>query len=65
MSETIAMVTAPFYCSAVIIRDGVVVEAAPILRWAVGKPWPEVESYCQRKKYQIEILKELSDGEDL
>lgn len=33
----------------VAVRDGVVVDAAPIARWAVGKPEEQVAAYYRRK----------------
>ncbi|WP_188189654.1 hypothetical protein [Nonomuraea sp. SYSU D8015] len=34
---------------AIVVRDGRVVDAAPIARWAVGKPEQRVSDYYRRK----------------
>lgn len=47
-------ITAPYFCAGVEIEDGVVVEAAPILAWMIGKPFTYVKSYCTRKSFSIE-----------
>lgn len=31
-----------YACAGVLVRDGIVVEAAPIYRWMSGKSWAEV-----------------------
>ena len=46
-------ITAPHYCAGLIVKDGVVVEAAPILRWAIGKAFTNVLSYFIRKQYRV------------
>lgn len=40
----LAQVTAPHLCAGIVLRDDVVVEAAPILRWMVGKSRDEVRT---------------------
>lgn len=42
-------VSLPHATFAVVIRDGRVVDAAPIARWAVGKPERQVADYWRRK----------------
>ncbi|MEV0231603.1 hypothetical protein [Nonomuraea sp. NPDC050786] len=34
---------------AIVVRDGRIVDAAPIARWAIGKPEQRVAEYYQRK----------------
>jgi len=44
-------IQAPHLCAGLEINGyGFVIDAAPILRWAVGKPWREVRSYIARKR---------------
>jgi hypothetical protein len=42
-------VSMPWATVGVRVVDGVVVDAAPIVRWAVGKPWPVVQAWFRRK----------------
>lgn len=44
-----AWVSLPHATFAVGVRDGRVVDTAPIARWALGKSWRECASYWQRK----------------
>jgi hypothetical protein len=55
---TLVRVTAPHFCAGLIVRNGVVTGAAPIIRWAMGKPWTEVERYCNKKRWKVELFVE-------
>lgn len=45
-------VTAPHFSAAVIVNEsGIVIEAAPILGWTLGKTEGEVLNYWSRKGY--------------
>lgn len=46
-------VRAPHYCATLVTRDGVCREAAPILRWAIGKRWSYLSSYFARKGFEV------------
>lgn len=41
-------IEAPHFVAGLVVEDGRVVEAAPILGWANGKEWREVRAYCKR-----------------
>lgn len=49
-------ITAPHFCAGVIERGGMIVEAAPILRWAVGQPYLKLGVYCKRKGWKMVIV---------
>lgn len=55
MNRVLVVVRAPHYCASLVIgrrsfSSGVVcLEAAPILRWALGRSWLELEPYFERK----------------
>ena len=60
MSKTVLVrVDAPHYCAGVVIGrkkpmgQVVVLEAAPILRWALGKPFISVLMYFNEKGYEV------------
>lgn len=42
-------IDAPHFYAGLVVREGVVVRAAPILGWAAGRPWTVVKDYCVRK----------------
>ena len=47
----------PWFCCGVIVRsDNVVVEAAPILAWAVGKPFAAVRDWLRAKGGGYEVV---------
>lgn len=49
-------ITAPHYCAGLIVEDGKVTQAAPILKWSIGKSWREVKKYLIAKGYHGEAL---------
>lgn len=56
-SEVLFQITAPYYCAGLIVRGRFVVDAAPILRWCVGKSRPEVMNYFARKRFSVREIK--------
>jgi hypothetical protein len=46
-------VTAPWATFGLIVRDGLVVEAAPICRWAVGEKEWKVADYLRQRGAQF------------
>ncbi|MFF0864139.1 hypothetical protein ACFYUV_20440 [Nonomuraea sp. NPDC003560] len=42
---------------AIVVRDGRVVDAAPIARWAIGKPEQRVADYYRRKGAEFAELR--------
>jgi hypothetical protein len=44
-----------FYAGVIINEKGVVVEAAPILRWSIGKPYSVIEKFLKDKGKLIGI----------
>lgn len=59
---TVYLIDAPHYCAGVVVRDGVVTVAAPIVKWAIGKPWNEVSDYFNRKKFKITAAEDAANG---
>lgn len=54
----IAWVRAPHFCAGLVFdgQTSLVTEAAPILKWAVGKSWAYCAAYFARKKYEVVLL---------
>lgn len=46
-------VEAPYYCAGFIVEDAWVAEAAPILRWAVGRRGRDVVEYLRKKGFKV------------
>ena len=48
-------ISAPHFCAGVIVaQDGIVLDAAPILRWACNKPWAYLRQWALRRRYCVE-----------
>ena len=49
------VIDAPHFYAAVGVRDGVVVKAAPIVAWTIGKSVSKVLAYCRQKGWRCEV----------
>lgn len=56
MRSLLVVVKAPHYAAALVTVDGVCTEAAPILRWAVGKSWPFLKRYFYGKRFEVIVM---------
>jgi len=50
MTEHLFYVRTSYFTCGVIVEDGMVVSAAPIMKWAVGKRWEEVRNWVLNRK---------------
>jgi len=50
------MVSLPYATFALCVRDGRVVDAAPIAKWAIGKDEREVAAYYRKRGAKFEDL---------
>jgi hypothetical protein len=55
LTEDVYQITAPHFCAGVVVsvRNKRVIDAAPILRWAIGRRWTDVLRYFHRKHYRV------------
>jgi len=53
----LVQVTAPHFVAGIVLVDEVVVEAAPILRWTIGKDRAFLSAYFRRKGWKAKIIK--------
>lgn len=62
MGRVLVQVQAAHYCAGLVIgrktrtSSVYVLEAAPILRWALGKSWLETKAYFTRKGYGVTFI---------
>ena len=49
-------ITAPHFCAGMLVKDGVIVRAAPIIKWAVNRTWPQLTHYLRRKRWKWRAL---------
>lgn len=55
-SERVWQITAPHYCAGLVVSDGMVTDAAPIICWTVGKAWRDVRNQLRAKGYSGQQL---------
>jgi len=55
-------VEAPHFCASFDTVDGIVTEAAPIIKWMMGKSYDEVLSYATRKLWTIRYVESYYDN---
>ncbi|MBA2708542.1 MAG: hypothetical protein H0U59_12130 [Gemmatimonadaceae bacterium] len=58
MSDTYR-ITTDYMCCGVVVDDGIVIEAAPIMGWSVGKTLAAVSAWVVKKQGTIEVLEPL------
>ena len=58
--EKLYQVKAPHFTAGLVSRDGKVVDAAPILRWTMGRREYGVMVYCRRKAWNMEMISSRS-----
>lgn len=56
MSEAVVQVTARHLCAGIVLIDDVVTEAAPILRWTIGKTRAELRNVFANKGWSAKVL---------
>lgn len=55
-NRALVWVNAPHFCAGLHLEGGWCCEAAPILRWAIGKPWKQIQRYFANKGYEVEVM---------
>ena len=56
MTEILAAIDAPhFYCG-IVLQDGVVVKAAPIVKYMKRWPRTRVRDYCAEKGWAVSVV---------
>ena len=64
MSDTYWIWVSSHYATfGIAVRDGIVVDAAPIARWAIGKPEGYVAGYYRRKGAVFQRLDQEVSGD--
>lgn len=48
----LVQVSAPHFVAGIILKDGVVIEAAPILKWTIGKTQKWLREYFIKKEWK-------------
>jgi hypothetical protein len=53
-------ITSPVFVAALIANEGQVLQAAPVLGWAVGRELTPAIEYCKQRGWQVECLERTS-----
>lgn len=62
MTEILAAIDAPHFYAGIVLQDGVVVEAAPIVKYMAKKKWTraKVRDYCREQGWTITVVWEMA-----
>jgi hypothetical protein len=62
MSEILAQITAPHFCAGIVLREDVVIDAAPIVHYMAEQSWTRqsVRDYCAKKRWSIKIVDQIA-----
>lgn len=58
-SERLWQVTTHVFCAGIVTHDDVVIDAAPILRWSIGKTRDELRAYFSRKGWRVAFVSSM------
>lgn len=50
-------ITMPHFCAGLIVKDGRIINAAPILKWTIGKTVTRVKLYYNKKNAKWKTIK--------
>lgn len=53
---TLVRVVTSYFVAGLLVENGIVKKAAPILRWTVGKPLEDVYAWVKKKGGSMEML---------
>lgn len=55
-------VDANHYVAGLVVDQGRIVQAAPILRWTVGRDMRRVQAYLTKRGYRVDLVQEFAPG---
>jgi len=53
------LVDLPYACYGITVSNGIVIDAAPIAKWMLGKNWNDIKYWILMKNGKFTICKEL------
>ena len=56
LGETAAQIKSSYFTAGIEVTNDVIVGAAPILQWSVGKSFSWFKYYCWNKDWKVTIL---------
>jgi hypothetical protein len=49
--EKVIQVDTGYFCAGIVVENGICIDAAPILRWAIGKREQDIKSWSRIKRW--------------
>lgn len=62
--ETLVQITAPHFCAGVVAREGIVREAAPIVRYMTGWDGKRLAGYCRTKGWTWTVVDDRRSNDE-
>jgi hypothetical protein len=56
MTEKLIRITSGYFVCGIVCRDGIVVRAAPIVKYMKGWNGKRFVEYCNKKKFEFEVI---------
>jgi hypothetical protein len=53
----VVQITSAYFCAAIVVSNGKVIDAAPILKYMIGWSFTKVEQYAAVKRWEYNFLK--------
>lgn len=58
MKETLAQITSHYFCCGILLREDIVVDAAPIVGYMRGWTRGRVRAYVEKKRWAVSVIVE-------
>jgi hypothetical protein len=58
----LAQITAPHFVAGIVLDDGIVATAAPIVKYMVGWNRDRVRDYCHQKAWHIRVIQQIKEA---
>ena len=54
--EQLYQITSSYFCAGIITKNKIIIKAAPIIKWTVGKSISEIIIHCTKKDWKISCI---------
>lgn len=53
-NDSLFQVRSGYFTAGLVVSDGRVVRAAPIIRWMIGRTLATIQAHCERKQWTLD-----------